>query len=111
MHCEGCQGFWSVGVRKEFPLQGIEVVFQILPELDNILLFRLALPGVHECEKEIVIAAQFLEKVPVCLHGISRSPEEPKSHSTTVVKPVANVDVTPVVDVEVVVAALDRAKP
>lgn len=65
-------------------------------------------------QNEIIVAANGLEKMAVCPHGINRCPERTRAISkTAVVVPVdvAEVGVEPVVVAEVVVVAASETKP
>ena len=48
---------WLVGVREEFPLQGGEVVFEVLLKVEDIPLFRLAFLCIQKSQKKVIIAA------------------------------------------------------
>ena len=100
-----------VGVREEFPLEGVKIVVEILFKLNDISLFRLARACVEISVVEIVVVADLCEEVFVGFQSINMSPRN-ESHSKTVGRLVGGVDVPAVVVVvEVVVAASQEAAP
>ena len=58
-----------VDVGHQFPLQFVEVVFEVLLEFEDIGLLRFPPLGVLECEEKVVVAGYPLEEMTIGLHG------------------------------------------
>ena len=81
-------------MRKQFPLQSVEVVFEVFPETCYVIILRLALACVQEGGAEVFVAAKRLVEIAVGFQFV---------------QVVVGVDIVPVVVVEVVVAAPEKA--